>query len=428
MKRSIKLIILAITFTLLSIIAGCAKSPSQAGKPEEKPKITIVHWQHHHEARTPVVQELAREFEQSHPGVSVVVEPIPYDSYFDKLYTSLASGSGPDTFQIAATMALEMINGGKLAPMPDSIYTPEQVKNTFLAWTVEPGFKDGKYYGLPTDVQTLVLFINNEIFKSIGGDPQNPPKTWSEMEKYAIAATKKDASGKMVQAGLDTRYKWAVYTAFLYQNIEGPVVDVSAKKVNYDSPQGLAAWNFVHKLMVQDKVDSPEFMTGQFKFELKKALFYINHPVTRGRIEKMAPGLDYSVAQLPMPDGKPGNITVGHSWMYVVNKDSKNAKVAWEWVKFLASKEAQIKWITKAGDLPSMKALLEDEALWKDPKAQVVRESLKYARPCQEVGENDVNKIRNEIWDNIVLKGMKVEEAVKEGAQKENALIAQKLK
>ena len=373
-----------------------------------------------------MVQALAKEFEQKHPGVTIKFEAIPYDSYFDKLYTSLTSNIGPDVFQIGAPMAQEMIHSGKLTPVPPSVYTTDQIKDKFLDWTVQPGFADGKYYGLPTDVQTLVLFINNKLFQEAGGDPKNPPKTWEEFEKYAVAGTKRDASGKITQAGLDTRYKWAVYTAFLYQNIDGPVVDAQAKKVTYDGPQGMAAWDFVKKLMVDDKVDSPEFMAGQFKFELGKAVFYINHPVTRGRIEKMAPNLDYSIAQLPVPAGKP-NINAGHSWMYVVNKGSKHADMAWEWVKFLDSKEADLKWVKEAGDLPSLKELLNDESLWKDDKAKVVRESLKYTRPSQEIGEDDVNKIRQTIWDNIVIKGMKVNDAVKAGAEQENALIAKKL-
>lgn len=422
-------IVLATVLALALVVSACLPKSGGGAQGQAQQNITIVHWQHHHEARTPVVQELAKQFEQAHPGVTVKFEPIPYDSYFDKLYTSLASNTGPDTFQISAPMALEMIKSGKLAPLPDSVYTTQQVKDTFLDWTVQPGFYEGKYYGLPTDVQTLVLFINNEIFKSMGGDPKKPPKTWSEFEKYAKAATKRDASGKITQAGLDTRYKWAVYSSFLYQNMDGSVVDATAKKVNYDNPQGLDAWNFVKKLMVDDKVDSPEFMTGQFKFELKKALFYINHPVTRGRIEKMAPDLDYSIAQLPVPDSKAGqNVNVGHSWMYVVNKSSKHAEMAWEWVKFLTSAEAQKQWVTKAGDLPSNKSLLEDPSLWKDEKAQVVKESLKYTKPSQEIGEDDVNKIRGSIWDQIVLKGSKVEDAVKAGAQEENDLIAKKLR
>ncbi|AYO29718.1 ABC transporter substrate-binding protein [Biomaibacter acetigenes] len=424
LKKSISLII--VLMLVLTMVAGCAgkNNNTEASKPKEE--IVIRHWQHHHEARTPVVKELAEEFDKNHPGIKVEVEAIPYDSYFDKLTTSLSSKTAADVFQISALQAQEMIQGGYLQPMPEKVMSPEEIKNTFLDWTISQAEKDGKYYGLPTDVQTLVLFINNDLYKKAGYDPKNPPKDWDEFLTQAKKGTIVDSQGKLQQAGLDTRYKWAVYTLFMYQMLDGKVVDLANKKVNYDSPQGLEAWNYIKKLMVDEKIDSPSFMTGQFKFELGKAMFYINHPVTVGRIKKMAPDLNYTIALVPGPKGHEP-ITIGHNWLYVVNKDSKNSEAAWEWVKFMASKEAQLKFIEKAGDLPSMKSLLEQDSLFPDDNAKVVRESLKNAVPTQELGEDDVNNIRDEIWTKIVLQQSSVEDAVKHGAEAENALINKKL-
>lgn len=424
------LVVIAVLSLLSSMVVGCSsKTSSTAEKTAEKAtkeEVVIRHWQHHHEARTPVVKELAQEFEKTHPGVKIEFEAIPYDSYFDKLTTALSSKTAADVFQISALQAQEMIKGGYLQPMPETIMSPSQLRSEFLEWTISQAEKDGKYYGLPTDVQTIVLFINDELYKKAGFDPQNPPKDWNEFLIQAKKGTIVDAQGKMQQAGLDTRYKWAVYTLFIYQMLDGNVVDLVNKKVNYDSPQGLEAWNFIKKLMVDEKVDSPEFMTGQFKFELGKAMFYLNHPVSVGRIKKMAPDLKYTIALPPAPPGHK-QTTIGHNWLYVVNKDSKNSEMAWEWVKFLASKEAQLKFIKEAGDLPSMKALLSDDSLFPDENAKVIRKSLEIAYPTQELGEKDVNQIRDEIWTKIILQKASVEDAVKEGAAVENALIQKKL-
>ncbi|MDK2920004.1 MAG: multiple sugar transport system substrate-binding protein [Candidatus Petromonas sp.] len=427
-KKFISMIL--VLLLILTTIAGCGKKATNTTgeKTSEttKQEIVIKHWQHHHEARTPVVKELAQEFEKSHPGIKIEFEAIPYDSYFDKLTTALSSKTAADVFQISALQAQEMIAGGYLQPMPEKVMSSAEIRNNFLDWTVSQAEKDGKYYGLPTDVQTIVLFINNELYKKAGFDPQNPPKDWNEFLTQAKKGTIVDSQGKMQQAGLDTRYKWAVYTLFIYQILNGNVVDLVNKKVNYDSPQGLEAWNFIKRLMVDEKVDSPEFMQGQFKFELGKAMFYLNHPVTVGRIKQMAPDLEYTVALPPAPTGHE-QTTIGHNWLYVVNKESKNSEAAWEWVKFLASEEAQRKFIQKAGDLPSLKSLLEDDSLFPDDNAKVIRESLKIAVPTQELGENDVNQIRDEIWTKIVLKQASVEDAVKQGAAAENALMQKKL-
>lgn len=326
-------------------------------------------------------------------------------------------------------MIPELMAAGLLAPLPEDVLSAKQAQEQYVGWTVEQLIRDGKVYGVPTDVQTLVMFINNDLARAAGLDPTKPPKTWSELKDWAVKATKKDANG-LVQAGLDTRYKWADFNLFMTGSLGSkPVVDFAAKKVNYDGPEGMAAWKLIEDLMVTSGVDSPKFLTGQQKFEQKKAVLYINHPVTRSRLDKLTGDakINFSVALPPAKDGQALQIP-GNSWAYVLNKDSKNPKAAAEWIKFLASKDAIKKWAVKAGDLPALKELLNDPAIAVDDTARIALDSMKYAVPVRQTGGKDVDDIRAEIWDNIVIKGMKAEDAVKAGADKENALIAKKLK
>lgn len=415
-RHCVRLLALALifVFTGLSAIQAAAE------------KVTIVHWQHHHEARTPVLQQMARQFEQTHPGVSIKFEPIPYDSYFDKLITSLGSGTGPDVFQIPMSMGQQMARSGMIVPVPAEVMTSRQIENDYLPWTVTQFKYRNQYYGLPTDVQTLVLFINNRLYREAGFDPAQPPRTWAEFETQAIRGTKRDSSGRIMQAGLDTRYKWAVYQLFMYQKIKGDVVDVEAKKVSYDGKDGMEAWQFVYDLMVKDGVDSPQFLTGQKKFEQGKAIFYINHPVTRGRLVNECPDIEYTIAPVPSPDGSLA--TIGHHWGYVVSKRTRNQTAAWEWVQFLASKDGQMTWCTVAGDLPSLKALVGLPSLTPDVGARVCMDSLLYARPCQQVTRTEVDAIHATIWDSIVLGKATVNQAVKDGAARENDVLKRTLK
>jgi len=267
------------------------------------------------------------------------------------------------------------------------------------------------------------------MLREAGLDPEQPPRTWSELLEQARKVTIRDEQGRIIQGGLDTRYKWAVHNLFIHQNIEGPILDLENKRVTYDQPAGLEAWKFVAELITgPEAVDSPTFLTGQMKFEQEKAAFYINHPVTRGRLELNHPDIDWSVHPVPMPDGSDELITVGHHWAYVANAKSADSELAWKWIKYLASEEAQRLWVLEARDLPSMIKLVNDPDLTPDEAARVAMESLKYARPYEAVGRNDVDEIRNNIWDNIAIGGMDVEEAVKAGAAQENQLIQRKLR
>lgn len=113
---------------------------------------TIVHWQHHHEARTPALESLARQFEAENPGVQVKIEAIPFDSYFDKLLTALAAGTGPDVFQVPMAFGTELTRSGMISPVPETVYTTEEIEELFLDWTISQFKYNGKYYALPTDV------------------------------------------------------------------------------------------------------------------------------------------------------------------------------------------------------------------------------------------------------------------------------------
>lgn len=99
LKRVISLFLAGVL--VAGVLAGCSKS---AEKPAEKPAesakpVAIVHWQHHHEGRSPVLDELVNDFQSKEKNITIQTEKIPYDTYFDKLIAALAAKNGPDVFQ-----------------------------------------------------------------------------------------------------------------------------------------------------------------------------------------------------------------------------------------------------------------------------------------------------------------------------------------
>ncbi|WP_324715488.1 extracellular solute-binding protein [Carboxydochorda subterranea] len=389
--------------------------------------VTIVHWQHFHEGRSKALEELIKVFEQENPGITVKADFPPYEQYTDKLLAALATGSGPDVFQVPMEMAEQLLYSRFLTAVPKSVLTTDQIEAQYLDWTVARFKRNGLYWGLPTDVQHLVMYINDDLARASGLDPTKPPKTWQELLEQARKATKRDAQGNILQAGLDTRYRWAVYTSLLYSYMDGPVVSAEDRKANYDSPQGLAAWRMAEQLARGPQaVDSPRFMTGQRKFEQSKAVFYINHPVARSVIATMTPNLKYTVAPVPTVEGKPVTAP-GHHWAYVVSSTTKNAEAAWKWVHFLASEKAIRKWMEVAGDLPSLKSMASDPSLFKTPNERVIMASIPLVRPVESIGFA-TDQIRNDLWDAIALTDTPVDQLVKQYIGRENALIKQILR
>ncbi|MDR7486069.1 MAG: extracellular solute-binding protein [Armatimonadota bacterium] len=139
--------------------------------------VIITHWQHFHEGRVMALGGLKQVFERQNPGVGIVTDFPPYAGFFEKLVTSLAAGTGPDVFQAPHFMAEQLINGGFLAPVPESVATAADIEKTFFKWTTERFKRGGRHYGMPVDVQHIVLFINDDLARAAGLDPTRPPAT-----------------------------------------------------------------------------------------------------------------------------------------------------------------------------------------------------------------------------------------------------------
>jgi multiple sugar transport system substrate-binding protein len=401
----------ALFFALLaSLTAG---GISRAQKVE-----TLVHWQHFHEARAAALRALQTVYQQRNPAVTIQTDLPPLAQYFDKLLTALATGSGPDVFQVRAEWMPILINGGFVASAPDWVVR-EAGASDFFDWTLIPFRRGGRYYGFPTDVQHLVMYINNSLAREAGLDPARPPQTWEELISQAQRATKRDAQGNILQAGLDTRYKWAVYSSLLYQHVFPNVVDPSKKRAEWGGPQGLQAWKIVERLVRgPEAVDSPRFLPGQRKWEAKKAVFYINHPVNRGVIQQLAPDISYTIA--PIPKAGKDLVVPARFWAYVVNARSRNQDAAWRWVLFLTSPVGVRTWMKEAGDLPWRRSLLGYEP---NP---VVRDTLKFVRPVDYIGNCDA--IRDDLFDAVALTATPLEQLVAQAAARETRCIEEALK
>ncbi|MCK9526918.1 MAG: extracellular solute-binding protein, partial [Limnochordia bacterium] len=180
---------------------------------------TIVHWEHFNEGLAEMTDKLAREYEASHPGVTVEYNPMPYANYWERILISLETGTGPDVFKLPYGNAREFYLQGLLAPIPESIMTNEEMEATFVPWTIEDFKFDDQYYASPIDIQMMLLFVNNELFEEAGLEVRQP-KDWDEVVEWAKILTKYDENGRMTQLGLDVSPRRAVYKTLMMQYLD----------------------------------------------------------------------------------------------------------------------------------------------------------------------------------------------------------------
>ena len=386
---------------------------------------SVSHWQHQSEARAAIVEGFISSYADE-GGAPIEFESIPYSDYFVRLGAALEAGSGPCVMQIPANILAEFQARGQLAPMPEDVMTAEQMETTFTPAAISLLSIDGEYYGMPTDLQTLLLFYNDDLFEAAGLDPTRDFETWEEFRAAAIALTQADGDS-MSQAGLDiasSPYQW--YYSWPTLSYEDGLVDDETLRVNYASEPGYQAWERLTSLITVDGVDSPEFLAEQSKFGSGLAGMTLREYTFNGVYQLTAPDVNFSVHMPPPVTDEHFGSVASTSWAYTVSSACENQEGAWNWIQYLTSEEAQRIWIAEGGELPSRLALLADSSLTADPAVAVGFESLESAVPYDSAGWDDAFAVQQEIWDQIIVGGSDVTTAVDNGAAAEDALYESK--
>lgn len=115
-------------------------------------------------------------------GVKVIYKKIgSVGSYEKELLEALAEGRGPDVFVIHHTW----IEGkrGLMAPSPSDIIDQRALQDEFVDVVAKDLVRDGFIYALPTSVDSLALYYNEDLFNAAG--IARPPTTWQEFQLAA---------------------------------------------------------------------------------------------------------------------------------------------------------------------------------------------------------------------------------------------------
>jgi multiple sugar transport system substrate-binding protein len=390
-------------------LGSCAPSAEKKAVEPGEP-VTLTHWQHHSTSRAQTVEHFKARFEDENEGVTIDFQSIPWAEYWGKLASAIAAGAGsaPDVFQIPMGLVEEYVAGDNILPIDDSILSSSEIEDLYLPWTVQRAKREGKYYGLPLDVQTLLIYRSDALYTEAGLDPKAPFVDHNDLYDQAIKLTKKSGD-QTDQIGCDTGYYSAWMTTLFQQFLQReqggkPWVDPDSNKLVWqDYPEIFAAFEWFCDLSA--KADDNAFMTGQSRFALGKAGMMLGHPVSRGSLAAQAPDMVYTI--VPFPPRSPGQqlYTAGSHWMWVVSKWVSDPTLAWQWVHYCTNKPAQIVWSDIGGDLPSMKELVDDERFRKNDNAVTVMESLKYASPWEWIGWAEWVKETGDARDRVVIGG-----------------------
>lgn len=377
-------------------------------------KTKVVYWQHVAHARVEAVNYLKQEFEKQNLDIEIIFEPLEWGAFFDKIVTALATESGPDVFQMSVGEAERYIRSGLLQPIPWAVLTPEEARQTYLPWTVERLIYDGYVWGLPTDIQSIMLFCNDELFAQ-AGLPDRAPESWSDTIRIAQRLTRRDADGTKTQAGANLCcYSVALEDAFFKAQVP-PMFNESGEAI-FNSPSAVKALRYLTDFVVTYDTQGLSWVSGQVGM--------VNgHPTAMGDWQRIYPDLSFrAVLGPPVEPGGP-QTTAGTHWEYFIAKKAP-LDAAVKWIMFLASREGQRAFHTIGGDLVARWDLMRDPRLQEDPNGMAALTSLLHAQPISWRGWTRPVQLYEGAMQNVISGQMSPEASIQWLVEQMNAYLA----
>lgn len=379
---------LLIFYFLLNLFTGAGS---------EKKDITLTYWGLWEDKE--ILDPLIADYQTKNPGIKINYVKMDRADYREKLIQRSKSGQGPDIFRFHNTW-VKMLKE-IMTPVPSSIYSNSEYENTFYPVTKEDLKIDSNYYGIPLEIDGLVLVYNNDLFKKAG--ILVPPTTWQELIDDAVKLTVKGTDGKVINSGIalglssNIEHFSDIFGWMLLQN------GLDLTKISSD--MGVDTLESFVFFRGDDKESSKrvwdEFMpNSSVAFIEGKVAMVIVPSWHIANLKEANPNLEIKVTTLPTT---PGGLQVclANYWVEGVSRFSKNQLEAWKFVKFLSEKENMVKLYAEQAKVrpfgePYSRIDLAN-TLIQDPYVGSVIQQAKYMKSLPLISRTFDNGINDEI-------------------------------
>ena len=352
MKKCVKVLAGALASLMALSFVSCGKKGS---------KEVTIRYQLWDSAQLPAYQAAADKFTEKHPGIKISIVQLGWDDYWTGLQTEMIGGTAGDVFTDHLAKYMDFASKNQLVDLTpyikrDNVDTSIYMNDLEKLWQSQ----DGKTYGLPKDWDTIAIIYNKHLTDAAGVTHEELNNlTWNPTDggsfekmikrltidangnnglspkfdkknvvQYGWAIAHSDDRGQAQFSGLACSTGW-MYTDGLYDS-----------NYHYDDPRFINTIKWMKK-MQDEGFSAPYTETSNgyaSLFNAEKAALVFDGSWMIG-VHKSNGVFDVGFARLPEgPAGRKSMINgLGDSiWV-----GSEHKEEAWEWVKFLASKEAQ---------------------------------------------------------------------------------------
>lgn len=367
-----KLISLLAAGIMTLSIAACGPSDNAPGDDQGEPNVkpgkkgTIEFWTVFTGADGTSMQAMIDAYNATDPDYTVNHRAIEANDLYLKLPLAVQSKEDvPDVAIVHVERVPLFKENGFLEDYSDKLGNSAIKKENYNAKSWEMTDIDGGHYGIPLDVHSYVLYVNNDLYEKYGNNAlEDGVLTWDEVKASGEAA-KADNIIPMGMAWLRAKFlsSYAQLGGTFTKDGSTPEIDVEKATKVFDT------WTDLEKAgYTQKDGDTPweMFLGGQMLYCPEGIWMYNN--------VKEA-GVNASMYDYPIFDGgSKGNWTSSHQFVLPVSdsRDEEKTQAVLDFVDFIGNNS--LEW-AKAGQVPANNAIKDSSEFMDMPQAFLIDEN-----------------------------------------------------
>jgi len=422
--------------TILLIISSCSLFFTCA-RNEAKSNYLLTYWSSTNPYEIDLAKELVAEWNSAHPDSMVELQPLPEGRSGEEVLIIAAAGrTTPDICSNVPPIIVPLLAKAKVLVPVDQFEDgrqfiaqrlPEDLLNTFVAM-------DSMLYQIPWKGNPIMVEYNLGILKSVGFE--NLPTTWSEWNELAeLVSGDIDGDGRedrwMCDINIISEWRQRLFDfyPFFIAASGGQTILKNNSEINFDTDVSREIFEF-YALGFREGWYANSIWIGD-QFLQGRMAAHITGPWNISHTERFKPeGFEYAFGPIPVPDHFEGDhYTFGDPKSIGIFSTTKHPEAAWEFVKFLISRQSDLRLLQICGQLPLRKELVNDPLyatyFEENPMMEQFAELVPYTRGFdQNPALQEVFDAINEQFDAACIQGRRTPtEAIKRAVKRSKNVL-----
>ncbi|WP_371404739.1 sugar ABC transporter substrate-binding protein [Kribbella sp. NBC_00662] len=321
-------------------LAGCGSSNDAGSSGGGKVELVYRLWDEQQEVGYKTV---FAEFTKENPDITVRMEVLPWDQYWTKLTTELASGKAPDVFWLTVDYFPDFAGKGVLAPLDDLISKAGLKLDAYNPNVVQSYKFEDKQLGMPKDMGIVGLLYNKDLFKK-AGVTMPAELTWApDGSGSFLEVARKLTVGTKQWGFCSWNHNQTQWLNWIASN-GGHAMDKPYGTFDFAGQKSVEALQFARDLIFKWKVspdgtrtNPPTGQATEMFYRGEVAMF----PANNALLPFALPEVKFPIGVAAMPAGPAGRTVVINGLAETMFAKTKHPDEAGKLVAFLGSEKAQ---------------------------------------------------------------------------------------